>query len=159
MKRFTTFLFLVCLPLLAAPAGADDRRKARPLNERALVGTYVFAGRVLLNPVVPQGPQQQQPPQRLPVDCFSIGELRFDGRGTIKRRIEIRCPATANLLGFCLGAPPPDMPVWAIKIRTRYVGRITYGAWTSASSRGCRGTSRSTTRALPSRTIGAPSGS
>ncbi len=107
MTRFTTCLLLVCLPLLALPASADDRRSARPLDERALRGTYVFAGRVLLNPVVPQGPQQQQPPQRLPVDCFSIGELRFDGRGGVKRRVEIRCPATANLLSTGLGAPPP----------------------------------------------------
>ena len=86
---------------------ADDAtvKSAGPIDESALNGTYVFAGRVLINPVA--APNVPANPPRLPVDCFVIGEFRFDGLGAIKRRAEIRCPATENLLLTWLGMPAP----------------------------------------------------
>ncbi len=90
-----------------ASAQADNvaGKSARPIDERVLKGTYVFAGRVLINPVA--APNVPANPPRLPVDCFVIGEFRFDGQGRIKRRAEIRCPATQNLLLTGLGMPAP----------------------------------------------------
>ena len=79
--------------------------KYRGFTTGTLKGTYVFAGRVLINPVVAHS--SQQPPQRVLVDCFSIGEFKFDGYGGLTRRVEIRCPTTSNLLLAGLGAPPP----------------------------------------------------
>ncbi len=99
----------VLLTLLAGSAAAladnQNGRSARPIDERALNGTYVFAGSVLINPVA--APNVPANPPRLPVECFVIGEFRFDGRGGIKRRAEIRCPATRNLLLTGLGMPAP----------------------------------------------------
>ena len=89
----------------AAVAEADTTKSVRPIDESALTGTYVFAGRVLINPIAAPGVPANPP--RLPVDCFVIGELRFDGRGRVKRRAEIRCPATRNLLLSGLGMPAP----------------------------------------------------
>ncbi|MDJ0655849.1 MAG: hypothetical protein QNJ40_16910 [Xanthomonadales bacterium] len=99
---------LIISILFATPlcASSDDSGvKIRPLTDRTLIGTYVFATRVLLNPLA--GPPSETGASRLPVECFSIGELRFDGRGGLKRRVEIRCPATANLLATGLGGPAP----------------------------------------------------
>ncbi len=89
----------------AACAEGTTGKSARPIDERALKGTYVFSGRVLINPIAAPGVPANPP--RLPVDCFVIGEFRFDGRGRVKRRAEIRCPATENLLLTGLGMPAP----------------------------------------------------
>lgn len=95
-------MVLVIVTALSSSAG-ELTRGVRPIDERTLHGTYVFAARVLLNPSV--APQVQQNPPRVLIDCFSIGELRFDGRGGVKRRVEIRCPTTPNLLAAGLGVP------------------------------------------------------
>ncbi len=97
---------LLVLSISPTATADDDKTNAsssRPINERTLRGTYVFAGRVLIHPVAAR--QVQKNPPRVPIDCFAIGELRFNGRGKVQRRAEIRCPATEHLLIAGLGAP------------------------------------------------------
>ncbi len=101
----TAIIIAMFVGLPAAFADSAAGRSARPIDERTLKGTYVFAGRVLINPIA--APNVTTSPPRLPVDCFVIGEFRFDGKGRLKRRAEIRCPATQNFLVAGLGAPAP----------------------------------------------------
>ncbi len=107
IKSLYSAVILVALLSTSSAALADNHngRSARPIDERTLNGTYVFAGSVLINPIA--APNVPANPPRLPVECFVIGEFRFDGRGGIKRRAEIRCPATQNLLLTGLGMPAP----------------------------------------------------
>ncbi|MDJ0748019.1 MAG: hypothetical protein QNJ11_00980 [Woeseiaceae bacterium] len=104
-QLLVTLIIAMFVGLPVAFADNMERKSARPIDERALKGTYVFAGRVLINPVA--APKVAASPPRLPVDCFVIGEFRFDGKGRIKRRAEIRCPATQEFLVAGLGVPAP----------------------------------------------------
>ena len=118
-------------------------KTARPLDAGTLKGTYAFAGRVLINPSVPPGPGAPPSAQRVPIDCFAIGEFRFNGKGRVKRRVEIRCPTTQNLLMAGLGAPPPvgeptPQQISVMGSSFESVGRYQLGAdgWGSFSDSG-----------------------
>lgn len=111
-----TGLLLFLTSIAATAAAADDRKTThRPVDEHTLRGTYVFSGRVLLNPIL--GAPNQAAPTRALVDCFSIGEVRFDGRGTIRRRVEIRCPTTPTMVSAGLGVPVPPGEPGAVQLQ------------------------------------------
>ncbi len=104
-KRWLTPGIAVFAILVVINVHAEDREERRRLGPQTLNGTYVFSGRVLLNP--PVAPTPPENPPRVLIDCFSVGEIRFDGRGGMRRRVEIRCPTTQSLLSAGLGAPVP----------------------------------------------------
>ena len=144
MKQGLFTIVAVATLAIAAPIHASDLRapsSARPITERTLQGTYVFAGRVLIHPVAAK--QIQQNPSRLPVDCFAIGEFRFDGRGSVQRRVEIRCPATANLLIAGLGMPatvgeptPQQVSIMGSTLTTKGSYTLNADGWGTFSDRG-----------------------
>jgi len=109
---FTIYTFIFASVILATAAcGAEpgtpavQHMSARHLNEKALSGVYVFSGQVLLNPITDMSNPQN--PVRSLVNCFSIGEILFDGEGSMARKVEIFCPTTPEILAAGLGAPPP----------------------------------------------------